>query len=166
LADKLLKSAPRDKKSLQIIEDRDEEQKSADREEQNRQEMLDALKKARQSGTRQEVAKKLRAKMKARQKTDEEFDQLLEDDQKLYVNEQKGKGKLIRKRKRDVLKYFKQKQVPVKAKKVPVVDLDTIDLTKQKKVPVKPKKPPVKRKKPPVKRKKVPVVDLDTIDLT
>jgi hypothetical protein len=163
LADKLLKSAPRDKKSQKIIEDRDEEQKSDDREEEEKQKVerkkqeaaqsvRDALRKARRTGSRKDVAEKLRAKIKARQQSDEDFEKLLDADQKEYEKEQRGKGKQIRKKKREVLKYFKQKWgrddddewVPEEPKKV------------------KKRKP--KKKKPPVidltKQKKIPMVDL------
>jgi hypothetical protein len=118
LADSLLKSAPRDEKSLKLIEERDEEQKTDDRAEKERSDAerkkqqieddkrIAALKKAGKLGTRQDAAKKLRAKMKARQ-TDEEFEKMLEDDQKEYEKEQKAKGKVLRKKKR--ANVFQQK---------------------------------------------------------
>jgi hypothetical protein len=113
-----LKSAPRDEKSLKLIEERDEEQKTDDRAEKERSDAerkkqqieddkrIAALKKAGKLGTRQDAAKKLRAKMKARQ-TDEEFEKMLEDDQKEYEKEQKAKGKVLRKKKR--ANVFQQK---------------------------------------------------------
>jgi hypothetical protein len=119
LADSLLKSAPRDEISQELIAQRDEEQKTEDRAEKERSDAewkkkqiaddkrIAALKKVGKLGTRKDAAKKLRAKMKARQQSDEEFEKMLADDQKVYEKEQKAKGKVIRKKKRK--KYFQQK---------------------------------------------------------
>jgi hypothetical protein len=160
LADKLLKSAPRDKKSLQIIEDRDEEQKTMDRAEKERsdaehqkkqaddEKRIAALKKSKQLSTRMDAAKKLRAKMKARQQADDELKKMLDDDQQEFEKEQIAKGKVIRKKKR--VKYFKQKWG---------FNQDDEDWVPEPKKKLK-SEPKKKKKLMKPKPKKIPVIDL------
>ena len=108
LADKLLKSAPRDEKSKELIAQRDDEQKIDDDREEKRQdedrkkkqlENDKRVEELKQTGklrrTRRGAAEKLRAKLKAQKEQEKMLDELLASPKK--------KGK--RKRK----KYFKQK---------------------------------------------------------